>query len=89
MTGSDPIDAWLRIANEDDDFAPGIDGYHNAEANTYLSDDGYRVEWYLRAVGLVRAVEFDTLADAYDWLEQERFENYTAEPSSTEGEREA
>ncbi len=68
------IDVWLRIANEDDDFAPDC----NAEANTRLTHTGYAVDWFLNAVGLVKTVEFDTLADAYDWLEAERFENYTA-----------
>lgn len=72
----EPIDVWLRIANEGDDFTPGENGYCNAEANTYLTETGYRVEWYLTAVGLVKGVEFDTLADAYDWLEAEGFERW-------------
>jgi hypothetical protein len=75
---TEPIDVWLRTANEDDDFSPDENGYYNAEANTYLTEHGYRVEWYLSAVGLVKSVEFDTLADAYDWLEAEGFENYTS-----------
>jgi hypothetical protein len=74
----EPIDVWLRVANDDDDFSPDEDGYYNAEANTYLTEHGYRVAWYLSAVGLVTSVEFDTLADAYDWLERERFQNYTS-----------
>lgn len=79
MTGTEePIDVWIRTSNEDDDFSPGEDGYYNAEANTYLTELGYRVDWYLSAVGLVKSVEFDTLADAYDWLEAEGFEDYTS-----------
>ena len=72
------IDLWLRHAYENDDFTPDEDGYCSAVAKTRLTDTGYAVEWYLNAVGLVKTVEFDTLADAYDWLEAERFENYTA-----------
>lgn len=64
--------------NEDDDFTPDEDGYCNAEANTRPTETGYAVDWYLNAVGLVKTVEFDTLVGAYDWLEAERFENYTA-----------
>lgn len=71
-------EVWLRDSNEDSDFEPGEDGYCNAEANVYMSDTGYRVEWYLTAVGLVKSVEFDTLTDAYDWLESEGFANYTS-----------
>jgi hypothetical protein len=65
-----PIDTWLRI--------PDASEESEAEANTYMTETGYRVEWYLTAVGLVKAVDFDTLADAYDWLERESFANYTA-----------
>ncbi len=64
------IDVWLRFDHPDDEES-------SAEANTYLTETGYRVEWYLTAVGLVKGVEFDTLADAYDWLEREGFTNYT------------
>ena len=74
----EPIDAWLRIAVEGDDFAPDENGYYNAEANTYATETGYRVEWYLSAVGLVKSVEFDTLTDAHDWLEREGFQDFTS-----------
>ena len=67
---STAIDVWLRIPEGEEES--------EAEANTYVTDTGYRVEWYLTAVGLVTAVDFDTLADAYDWLEREGFTNYTA-----------
>lgn len=67
---SEAIDVWLRIPEDSEES--------EAEANTYLTETGYRVEWYLTAVGLVTAVEFDTLADAYDWLEREGFANYTS-----------
>lgn len=75
---AEPIDVWLRIVNEGDDFTPDSNGYYNAEANTYETETGYRVEWCLSAVGLVKGVEFDTLTDAYDWLEREGFANYTS-----------
>lgn len=64
------IDVWLRI--------PGGEEESEAEANTYKTETGYRVEWYLTAVGLVKGVEFNTLADAYGWLEREGFANFTA-----------
>lgn len=67
---TEPIDVWLRILDDEEEA--------EAEANTYLTETGYRVEWYLTAVGLITSVEFDTLADAYDWLEREGFVNYTA-----------
>ncbi len=64
------VDVWLRIPDGEEES--------EAEANTYLTDTGYRVEWYLTAVGLVTSVEFDTLSDAYDWLQREGFDNYTS-----------
>ena len=70
-TPDNALDVWLKL---DDD---GEEATH--EANTYVTDTGYRVEWYHNAVGLVTAVEFDTLADAYDWYEQEGFQNFTDE----------
>ena len=70
MNEEQALDVWLRIPEDSEES--------EAEANTYLTETGYRVEWYLTAVGLVTAVEFDTLADAYDWLEREGFVNYTS-----------
>lgn len=65
------VDVWLRIP----------DGHEEAEAeaNVRVTETGYAVDWYLTAVGLVKTVEFDTLADAYDWLEREGFANFTTE----------
>ena len=70
MDDNEPIDVWLRIPDDSEES--------EAEANTYMTETGYRVDWYLTAVGLVKGVEFDTLADAYDWLEREGFANYTS-----------
>lgn len=76
------IDVWLRIGDDDQsDFDPLPDSHgrrYPAEANTYPTETGYRVEWYLTAVGLVTAVHFDTLSKAYAWLEREGFENYSS-----------
>lgn len=75
----EPIDVWLRVGDDEhDDFSPLPSGLYPAEANTYLTETGYRVDWYLTSVGLVTSVEFDTLADTYDWLEAEGFVNYTS-----------
>lgn len=75
-----PIDVWLRVSDDDEhgDFDPLPDGTYPAEANTYATEYGYRVEWYLTAVGLVTSVDFDTLADAYAWLEREGFVDYSS-----------
>lgn len=62
------LDVWLYF-DEQDDEEP------TCEANTYVTEHGtYRVDWYFTAVGHVRSREFDTLADAYDWLESEGFQ---------------
>lgn len=65
-----PLDVWLRFENE-------IDEECSHEANTFLTDTGYEIRHYHTAVGLVSRVQFDTLADAYDWYEANGFEDYT------------
>lgn len=76
----DPIDVWLRVHEDEErsDFDPLPDGRYPAEANTYMSYWGFRVDWYLTSVGLVKSVEFETLADAYDWLQREGFQDFTS-----------
>ena len=68
-TTSDALDVWLRILGDDEEA--------EAEANTYMTETGFVVEWYINSVGLVKAAHFDTLADAYDWLQAEGFADYT------------
>ena len=63
------LDLWLQFDGDDDEA--------RAEANTRLTDTGYAIDWYLNDVGLVATVEFDTLADAYDWYERENFQYFT------------
>ena len=63
------LDVWLQFDGDDDEA--------RAEANTRLTDTGYAIDWYLNDVGLVTTVEFDTLADAYDWYERENFQDFT------------
>lgn len=65
------FEVWFQF-DRDDDEEP------RAEANTRMTETGYAIDWYLNAVGLVTTVEFDTLADAYDWYEKEGFQNFTA-----------
>lgn len=74
---SGPIDVWLKFETLYDD-ATG-DDYEEAshEANTYLTETGYAVKWYHSAVGLVTTVDFDTLADAYDWYEANGYQDFT------------
>ena len=69
---AEALDVWLRIPEGEEES--------EAEANTYAEEDGigYRVEWYLTAVGLVTEVPFTTLEDAHDFLRREGFEDYTS-----------
>jgi hypothetical protein len=64
------LDVWLRFDSPEDEEA-------SHEANTYLTDTGYAVKWYHSAVGLVTTVDFDTLADAYDWYEANGYQDFT------------
>ena len=79
-TVGDPIDVWLREGHESGDlFEPNEAGFCAAEANTYVdSGGGYVVEWYLSAVGLVKAVHFHSYTEATDWLAAQGFEDYTS-----------
>lgn len=65
-----PLDVWLRFdADADDEPA--------YEANTYRTDDGYRVEWYHTAVGQVSSRTFATLADAHTWYADNGYADYS------------
>ncbi|HVQ18693.1 MAG TPA: hypothetical protein VMT27_06615 [Actinomycetes bacterium] len=77
---ADALDVWLRVSDDEahDDFEPLPDGKYPAEANTYRTKTGYRVDWYLTAVGLVTSVEFDTLTEARRFLESEGFADYSS-----------
>lgn len=79
MSTDTAIDVWLRVSDDEDhsDFEALPDGRWPAEANTYPDGRGYRVEWYLTAVGLVTSVWFPSLPEAYQWLEAEGFEDYS------------
>lgn len=68
---NDYFDVWLAFGSDNSEEA-------EYEANTRMTDTGYAVDYYHTAVGMVSTKEFDTLADAYDWLESEAFENYTS-----------
>lgn len=56
-------EVWLQFDHPDDEDAA-------REANVTLTDTGYQVAWYHTAVGVVSSREFDTLTDAYDFLER-------------------
>lgn len=64
------LDVWLRFESPEDEEA-------SHEANTYLTETGYQIRWYNNAVGLVTCVDFDTLADAYDWYESNGYQDFT------------
>lgn len=64
------LDVWLRIPDGGEES--------EAEANTRRDDDGYRVDWYLTAVGLVKQSPwFADYGQAQAWLEAEGFDDYT------------
>lgn len=58
---SAPIDVWLKFEEDTDEMAA-------YEANTFMTDTGYGIQWYHNDVGLVMSEYFDTLADAYSTL---------------------
>ena len=68
---SSPIDVWLKFDDDSDELA-------TYEANSFMTDTGYEIQWYHNDVGQVTHVEFETLADAYDWYAANGFENFTA-----------
>jgi hypothetical protein len=65
-----PLDVWLRISEGEDQS--------EAEANTYATEYGFRVDWYLTAVGLVSSREFITYEQATKWLSFEGFVDYSS-----------
>lgn len=66
-----PLDVWLRFDSEDDEEA-------TYEANTYGNDEeGYTVEWYHTAVGLVSHKWVPTLDDAHQWYLDNGFVDFT------------
>jgi hypothetical protein len=67
-----PLDVWLRIPDGEEES--------EAEANTYFDPEanGFRVDWYLTAVGLVKSQWFATYEEAAAWLTDEGFEDYTS-----------
>lgn len=60
-------DLWLKYDAPDDEEA-------SHEANVTLSETGFLVSWSHTAVGLVSTTDFDTLSDAYDWLQKAGYE---------------
>lgn len=67
---TNPLDVWLRIPDGEEES--------EAEANTFADGDGFRVEYYNTAVGLVSSRWFAEYDDAAAWLTAEGFADYTA-----------
>lgn len=72
-----PIDVWLKFYDPATD-ENGEEYLAEYEANTFMTDTGYVIEWYHNDVGQVIEIEFDTLADAYDWYEANGYQDFTA-----------
>lgn len=71
-----PIDVWLKFDPEQMEDEDDLATY---EANTFDdADDGYRIEWYHNAVGLVTTVYLSTYGECLDWYERNGFEDFTA-----------
>lgn len=68
---TNPIDVWFKFETDTCEEP-------THEANTFKTAEGYRVEWYLNAVGQVTNVDFDTLEDAHAWYEREGFQDFSA-----------
>lgn len=71
MSDDEPLDVWFRFDDSDSEYA-------EAEANTFPDEDGFRVDWSLTAVGLVKSQFFTTREGATAWLEAEGFEDYSS-----------
>lgn len=69
---SSSLDVWLRF---NDNYDTELAEY---EANTFMTVTGYLIEYYHNDVGQVSSVEFDTLADAYAWYEENGFEDFSS-----------
>lgn len=68
---NNPLDVWFKFDSDADE-----DPSH--EANTYMTDMGFVVEWSNTSVGQVTRVEFATLVDAHNWLEDSGYVDYTS-----------
>lgn len=67
-----PIDVWLKFDSPDDEECA-------YEANTYrVARDEFRVDWYHTAVGLVSSREFNSYAEAREFLASNGFDDYSS-----------
>ena len=72
-----PLDVWLRFYDPAED-ENGEEYLAEYEANTFMTETGYVIEWYHNDIGMVTEVEFDTLSDAYDWYEDNGYQYFTS-----------
>ena len=67
---NDPLDVWLRFADESDETP-------EYEANTFRRHDGdYVIEWYHTDVGEVTAETFGTYEEAESWYEENGYQAF-------------
>ena len=67
---NDPLDVWLRFADESDETP-------EYEANTFRRHDGdYVIEWYHTDVGEVTAETFGTYEEVESWYEENGYQAF-------------
>ena len=67
------FETWLRF------YEDGFDDVEY-EANTFVDEDGYWIEWYHVDVGVVTRVEsFTNLAEVHLWYKNAGYENVSSE----------
>ena len=67
-----PLDVWLAFDEPEDEEA-------SHEANIFYTADGkFDVQWYNNAVGLVTHREFETYAEAAQWLTDGGYQDFSS-----------
>lgn len=77
ISDDNPIDVWLRWDGSGFDVN-GDDELADYEANTFRTEDGFRVDWYHNDVGQVSSQRFDTYVAAQEWLTANDYQDYSS-----------
>lgn len=77
-----PLDVWFRFypceCPEDGAHLDDCDDETEYEANTYKTPDGFVIEHYHTAVGLVSYVHVATYEDAVKWYEAAGYQDFSS-----------